>query len=297
MYGKLLIWKKRIRDILQENIQVLKEFRKKNVRQYNDYNLGNGVELYYWGKNNDIQNLGDYLSQVVCEYLLSQNNISPCENEDYINKVHLYCMGSILGFRCQNAVVWGTGILDESSLYKKRIKLSEYDIRAVRGPKTRSVLLAMGMECPEVYGDPGILMPEIYLPGALLKQYNISYIPHLSEVNETIEKNKLHINIISMETTDYQTVIDEIVKSKKVISSSLHGLILAEAYGVPAVLLLENGKSTFKYEDWYLSTGRTQYNIAHSLEEAMEIDNVSIPNLEELRNGLKAVFPYDLWRV
>lgn len=43
----------------------------------------------------------------------------------------------------------------------------------------------------------------------------------------------------------------------EVYSSSLHGIILAEAYGVPAVMFRSYDKSVdFKYLDYYASTGR-----------------------------------------
>lgn len=89
-FCKLFGLLERIHQSIFENIQVYKEYREKDVRQYNDYNLGNGVELYYWGKNNAEQNLGDYLSAVVCEYLLSQNNITPSSNNKN-GHFHMIC--------------------------------------------------------------------------------------------------------------------------------------------------------------------------------------------------------------
>ena len=41
--------------------------------------------------------------------------------------------------------------------------------------------------------------------------------------------------IVSMNTDDYKSVIDEICASEIVYTSSLHGIILAESYGIPAV--------------------------------------------------------------
>ena len=76
-------------------------------------------------------------------------------------------IGSILGFRCQNAVVWGSGILNTNKKIRYRIKLSNLDIRAVRGPKTREQLVKLGKECPCVFGDPAVLLPYIYMPKKL----------------------------------------------------------------------------------------------------------------------------------
>lgn len=99
-----------------------------------------------------------------------------------------------------------------------------------------------------------------------------------------------------MNTTDYRKVIDQIVNSKKIISSSLHGIILAEAYGIPAVFLnsgMDNEK--MKFFDWYLSTGRTEIKVANSLDEALHMKPMSLPNLNGMRMKLIRSFPYDLW--
>lgn len=102
--------------------------------------------------------------------------------------------------------------------------------------------------------------------------------------------------IVSMNTKDYASVIDKICQSKKVITSSLHGIILAETYGVPAVFYRGLHKSVdFKYLDWYHSTGRYDIKIAETIEEAMEMEAPPMPDLKGLQEGLIKSFPYDLW--
>ena len=86
--------------------------------------------------------------------------------------------------------------------------------------------------------------------------------------------------------------------SRKIISSSLHGIILAETYGVQAVFLNTGDyvdKALMKYYDWYFSTGRMCVKIARTMEEAKEMEPMSLPDLTELREKLMAAFPYDLW--
>lgn len=71
-------------------------------------------------------------------------------------------------FENQDAVVWGTGCTKEPEKNINNIIHQKYmrklDVRAVRGPKTKGALDKLGIKCPEVYGDPAMLMPLIYQP-------------------------------------------------------------------------------------------------------------------------------------
>lgn len=99
-----------------------------------------------------------------------------------------------------------------------------------------------------------------------------------------------------MNTDDYKGVIDQIVQSKLIISSSLHGVILADAYGIPSVWYRGLDKVIdFKYYDYYASTGRKPENIPTTIEEAINCEPMPIPDLKPLQEGLIASFPYDLW--
>lgn len=101
-------------------------------------------------------------------------------------------------------------------------------------------------------------------------------------------------NRINMSTTDYKFVINEIVKSKLVISSSLHGIILAETYGIPAILL-NSGGDLFKYMDWYESTGRNDVKVVDNIEKALNMEPMRLPKLEEMQEKVLKAFPKDLW--
>ena len=99
-----------------------------------------------------------------------------------------------------------------------------------------------------------------------------------------------------MNTNDYKKVIDKICSCKVIYTSSLHGIILAEAYGVPAVFYrgLPN-IIDFKYKDYYASTGRFDVPMASTLVEAMKKTPPPLPDLRQMQQGLMDVFPFDLW--
>lgn len=264
-----------------------------NLIQY-DYSFAHfgQINLDYW---HPIHNLGDQLSLVIVEYMLLQKNLSLTSPTKKPFQ-HLMAVGSLLGSTKINATIWGTGILNEQrvmAIQKKR-KFTHLDIRCVRGPLTQFVLENAGYSCPKVYGDPAILMPLIYKPKSQEKKYDITLIQHHSFQNNN-HPGFHHLNI---QTNDYQAFIDELCASKLVISSSLHGIILAESYGIPAIFYNQNNmwQQSIKFLDYYYSTKRYNIKAIHSLNEIDTIHPMELPDLTEMQKELIATFPYDLWR-
>ena len=256
-----------------------------DLQKYNRYN-----ESRY--------NLGDYLGFVIAEWMLSKKGLSL---DTWVKKrKHLKCVGSNIYAGFQNATIWGSGIIHKPKGIKRvnafliHYPLTRLDIRAVRGPLTRELLLKWGQKCPEVYGDPAILMPLIYQPKHEIKK-DMLVIPQFV-TEKTFREQYPDLNMISMNTNDYKFVIDTIASSKKVITSSLHAVILSDAYGVPSVLYRGlSQKTDFKYLDYYYSTGRRNIKIADTFEEALKMEPLPLPDLKTLQEGLLRTFPYDLW--
>lgn len=248
------------------------------------------VNLHWWStrRSDNMENVGDYLSLVICEYMLQKRNLS---FETKVEKTkHLYGVGSIIQGGAQNATIWGSGLKHGKSDIGKLQKITrKLDVRLVRGPETRKVLLENGFKCPALYGDPAIIMPLLYEPNREIKKTNYQVVLH----HDTERKN---VKAITPLTNDYRKFIDKLVNTNLVISSSLHGIILAEAYGTPAILLSDKStEDLFKYNDYYYSTGRYEYPIANSIEEALETEYAPIPNFELIINNIIDSFPYDLW--
>lgn len=262
------------------------------------------VNLNAWissGKN--VSNVGDYLSYVIVKEMCNMYGID--YEKDISKTKHLFAVGSVLlGY--QNATVWGSGFnfhrpssiiyIIDNYIHRFRHTL---DIRAVRGPLTREQLISIGFKCPEVYGDPAILLPLFYKKSATPpKKNNYLIIPHYSKINEPEYKGKE--NCICSFQSDWRNFVDAILESELIISSSLHGIIIAEAYGIPAIMLKDTpSDDLFKYKDWYMSTGRKwdDIPIADSVENALHIIP-SIPNrstIETIQKNLIGTFPKDLW--
>ncbi len=234
----------------------------------------------------DFKNVGDNISPVLVKYAAEYNNIDI--NKTVSKTKHLFAVGSIITAGAQDCTVWGSGLLNTSIL--NRLNKREIDFRAVRGPVTRAILMDRGFDVPEVYGDPALLTPKFYNPH-IEKKYEISLITNMNETKNTLPEKVHQINIL---TDDYKQFVQEIKASKLVISSSLHGIIFAEAYGVPAVLLKPK-TDMLKYFDYYYSTNRMSFPIADTIEQAMDIKPLDIPDLSEIQEKLLQAFPVDLW--
>lgn len=259
------------------------------------------VNLNWWHieyNNNAEQNLGDMLSEVVFDFLCQYYNID--KNKTIKKTKHLFAIGSILYFGLQDSTVWGTGSLFPlkptiSNKIKQRL-IRKLDIRAVRGPKTRDSLMELGISCPDVYGDPALLLPLFYTPNLVGTKDKVLVIPHFEDnVDITNFENVVTLN---MKTKNWKRSIDLIASAKLVISSSLHGIIIAESYGIPALFLCTSGiKSIYKYADYYYSTGRYELPIVKTIEDGLRYDITKIEKIDfsQIQKKLIDSFPRDLW--
>jgi hypothetical protein len=85
-------------------------------------------------------------------------------------------VGLILNHAKHNIVIWGSGIHD----FKADIPKLNFYIRAIRGPVSKSILIKHNIYCPEVFGDPAILLPDFFYPFVnKVREYII--IPHYSK--------------------------------------------------------------------------------------------------------------------
>lgn len=245
--------------------------------------------IYYWMPAN-FNNFGDYLSLKLFERIL-QSNVNICKNQ-YISQKKILGIGSILAHANNNDIIWGSGAKTSN---KKDYRFRTLDVRAVRGPLTRKLLIDnFNIKCPEVYGDPALLVPLLFPEFKKEKSPQIDYliIPHYSE-NHLFPKEIYKKNVVY--TTDpWDYIIKQILNSKFVISSSLHGIIIAEAYNIPARFLrVTDREPIFKYQDYYLGTNRRSFKYATSVTEAIKMGGEKSFKCD-LQKLYKA-FPFDYW--
>ncbi|MEN8123685.1 MAG: polysaccharide pyruvyl transferase family protein [Bacteroidota bacterium] len=261
---------------------------------WNKSNSDNQVFLSY---DNHQNNFGDILNPIIANHFGSKEvkRISKLKSRRFI---HYYMIGSILQRCNSNSIIWGSGLISSDTKCKQAPK----KVLAVRGPLTRDRLIKQGIECPKIYGDPALLLPEIYPVTNRIVKYKLGIIPHFRDKNNAWLKSHFsqnpEIKIIDIQNKDPLKVVDDMLMCEKIISSSLHGIIVADAYKIPAVwvefsdLVEGNG---FKFRDYYMSVGRTvetpfQLEDFKNLNEILKVfeDYEINIDLETLKNS----FPF-----
>lgn len=198
------------------------------------------------------RNWGDALSPVLVSLLSGKTVV----HQEGLHQHRYLAIGSILGCANEHAEVWGSGFIRD----KERILGHPRAVYAVRGPLSRAGLLEQGIECPEVYGDPALLLPRFYNPD-VIKRYEVGLIPHYADKDHPWLEFCRHdpkVRIIDIEG-GIHNFVREVKACELIISSSLHGIICADAYGVPALWMelsdnvMGNG---FKFFDYFASIQR-----------------------------------------
>lgn len=202
-------------------------------------------------------NWGDALNPILIESMTGKKPILSTEVFN-VKKNNVYCViGSILeAVSEENLIVWGSGFISSNSQFKVKPK----KICAVRGPRTRELILKNGVYCPEIYGDPAILYPCFYRP-KIEKKYKLGIIPHyVDQSNPLLDRFKNEPSVLIIDIlSGVKKVVDDICSCERVASSSLHGIIAADSYGIPAIWIEFSKKvagNGFKFYDYFESVGR-----------------------------------------
>lgn len=223
--------------------------------------------LFFW-KEGNFTNFGDYLSLKIVERIVG-SSVRFYNKKNLRQDRKLLALGSIFYFANENDVVWGAGINGKRP-DKKDYSFTNLEIKAVRGPLTKIFLKEnFGIECPEIYGDPALLVPYLFPEFKRNENPSRDYIviPHYLDVKHFKRSDDDHV---VYPTDPWNTVIEMVLDSKFVISGSLHGIIVAEAFGIPArALRISDAEPIFKYQDYYLGTGRAEFQFATSIEMAL----------------------------
>lgn len=263
-------------------------------------------KYFFWYRYEDskLQNFGDIVGPVLFQALSGITVKHINDRPRLISSKHIphyLSVGSILREARRSSTVWGSGIVDTQFGVDRRAKYL-----AVRGPLTRDKVLSCGGICPEVYGDPALLLPLIF-PIDTKKNTKITIIPHYVDYQRVQEgiTDSQDIDVVKMMTDNFESTLKEINSSNLIISSSLHGLILAVAYDIPC-LWVEFSDGIFgddvKYYDFFASLGiqnPTKYVVSDISTFIKSIDGyqpiiADECKVKDLQKGLLGSYPFKI---
>lgn len=268
---------------------IKKVFRMIKINRINKIHGGNIKECkanLFW--YNRTQNFGDWIGPYLYEKITGVKPVYKVPKNEHIESV-TSSVGSIVNLTQRNSILWGSGIMDKQTFFVKPHKTC-----AVRGPLTRKRFLEMGYECPEIYGDPALLMPNYFNP-FVEKTHTVGIIPHnvdLEEVTATYQ-NIEGIKVISV-LDSVENVIREILSCKMILSSSLHGVILGHAYKIPTAWVhfsLKLPGDDVKFFDYFLSIKMNEIEGPIDLKSSKAL---SVEKTEEIINKFPQPNSYPL---
>lgn len=140
-------------------------------------------------------------------------------------------VGSILSRANEHTVVWGAGIGSRDELVDPKAKLL-----AVRGPFSFHRAVACGYDGPSVpFGDPAFLMPKFYMPTPAGESIRVGVVPHYVDQAVVMPHYAKVDDVLVIDILrPPEEIVPQLLRCERVVSSSLHGLALSLAYGIPA---------------------------------------------------------------
>lgn len=205
------------------------------------------------------------------------------------NETVILGIGSLLNRSRKNFKVWGTGYMNNFE------RAQGGTLFAVRGRFSAEKLQNEGFDYCAVWGDPALLMPVIYNP-IKKKTFSLGIIPHLKDYIyfKELYKNDESIKVIDLKTTEIEKVTDQILECEKIVSTSLHGVIVAQAYQIPTLWIQKNHIDTdgIKFNDYFDSVGIDLYDGFTNYKDVIEECEKYFVNYEHLtliRNDLRKI--------
>jgi hypothetical protein len=190
--------------------------------------LGLYGDRLMWWCNTDPPNFGDLIGPLIFRARRGvEPKLAPLYMRPNRASVNLGA-GSILD-TCRVAdvaVVWGTGIMWGSADFA-----APREIRAVRGPLTAARCRDQGYACPDIHGDPGIVLPH-FLEARSGADHALGIIPHYVDAGAVRRQfpETDGVRIIDV-TRPVAEVVRDIQTCDVLVSSSLHGVIVSHAFG------------------------------------------------------------------
>lgn len=264
------------------------------------HHYGYGASRFMWWWWQDTVNFGDWIGPELFAFRTKSLPIfAPVYDRLSHSAVHV-TVGSIMtGLQVPDvAIVWGSGILDRQHDFAR-----PREIRAVRGPLSRQRCIDQGYACPDIYGDPGLLLSDIYSDPRAGTAADIGIVPHFQDIGTAtaLFGDRDDVKIIDVRRP-VGAVVADILGCRLVMSSSMHGLIVAHAFGRRALHVEFDhaipGDGT-KFHDYYMALGFDSAPIPLQIGPGADLADLKrhaeaavCPEVEHLRGPLRDVCPF-----
>ena len=220
--------------------------------------------------------------------------------------------------------IWGSGFLKPFVREEGERCGRKLIVHAVRGVKTAETLRAIGLLAEDeepVLGDPGVLCPNL-VPGIreIPKTVDVALVPHRYDQEEyrsleaALRNAGYTVALVDVMRDDPLSCLRKIASARKVLSSSLHGLVFADALGIPNRHVVSVGTEKklrggntidqFKFDDYYSAYGLDSPQATRAVElladpravveGITDADKVPAEKVADVCRSLLAAFPYPI---
>lgn len=219
---------------------------------------------FYWYKSE--YNFGDILNTLLFrDFFCVPFEYSKASSADCV------AIGSILGQLLTNKFglgrrlrkifmgpvkIWGSGF-SRPDPTGCAVMMRKLDVRAVRGRISLERLQQYTGKSLEnvVLGDPGLLAARLLKGQKIEKKYELGIIPHYVDAgNPLLENIQVDNSILIDVTQPVEKTLLQIAQCRHIISSAMHGLIVADSFGIPNVRMVLSDKivgGDYKFRDYY----------------------------------------------
>lgn len=215
----------------------------------------------YWSRGSGAedlsrQNFGDYLSPLIVEMVSGQRvEYAPVKSADLmaigtiltrLRKVRRFLFG-------QRIHIWGSGTDSPFRRFSGR-----HYYHAVRGVKSLEQIKSFRGK--PAFGDPGLLADEWWSGRPKpQKKFLWGLVPHFVDQSDPRVKDIIKVQGVKLINVfdPVEIVLREIQECRFILSSSMHGLIVADAFGIPnrRIVFSKGIISETKFVDYYSAFG------------------------------------------
>ena len=204
-----------------------------------------------------VPNVGDLFSSVLAKRYFSSEVV--VVDETPLSVGNLVFLGSIMGYADRHSIVCGAGLLDTG-----KIRYPPASVVLTRGPLSRFHLAQQGIDSAPLFGDPGVLFSCVY-PVSRSSEFPVGVVPHYVDIDsEWVRRARESGCLVLDPRIDPEEFASQIQRCDAILSSSLHGIIFAHSFGIPAAWIELSDRVVghgFKFFDYFASCGVKPENV------------------------------------